>query len=167
MARALQAEPAAGRAGFRIPFRYCVYGKPMRGTVLPARIALFRHGCGRYQDDGHTQDLVLKGACGELDSAILHDDRKTLSRWLWAQERYLKLEVAKLLATPPSQLSRADRLRLRHGVAPFAVLVICLIWHRGVLDGWRGWFYAFQRMYVETLLSLMLWEAQSPQTKVP
>jgi hypothetical protein len=45
-------------------------------------------------------------------------------------------------------------------MAPFAVLALCLIWHRGLLDGWRGWFYAFQRMYVETLLSLMLWEAR-------
>ena len=167
MDRALQAKPQTGLAGFRIPFRYCVYGKPMRGTVLPARIALFRHACGHYQDDGHTQDLALSGRCGELNSAILHDDRKPLARWLWAQERYLKLEVAKLLSTPPSQLSRADRLRLRHGIAPFAVLMICLIWHRGILDGWRGWFYAFQRMYVETLLSLMLWEAQSNQSKVP
>ena len=45
-------------------------------------------------------------------------------------------------------------------IAPFAVFALCLIWHRGLLDGWRGWFYAFQRLYVETLLSLMLWEAR-------
>ena len=66
----------------------------------------------------------------------------------------------KQLNTPPSQLGAADRLRRHTVLAPFAVLALCLIWHRGLLDGWRGWFYAFQRMYVETLLSLMLWEAR-------
>ena len=159
----LQALPYADKhsiAGFRLPFRYCVFGKPLLGTVLPPRIALFRSGMGSYLDDGHTQDLELRGQCASLKRPILHDDRKSLTRWLWAQNRYLKLEVAKLLATPKHQLSLADRLRQRHVIAPFAVLFICLIWQRGVLDGWRGWFYAFQRLYVETLLSLMLWEAR-------
>jgi glycosyltransferase involved in cell wall biosynthesis len=149
-----------GIAGFRIPFRYCVFGEPLRGTVLPPRLALFRHDCGSYFDDGHTQDLRLNGRCSEITSPIYHDDRKPLSRWLWAQNRYLKLEVDKLLNTPISQLGIADRLRRRHVIAPFAVLFVCLFWHRGLLDGWRGWFYAFQRMYVEILLTLMLWEAR-------
>ena len=111
-------------------------------------------------DDGHTQDPRLTGTCSELARPILYDDRKPLSRWLWAQNLYLSLEVHKLLTTPPSQLGTADRLRRHTVIAPFAVLALCLIWHRGLLDGWRGWFYAFQRMYVETLLSLMLWEAR-------
>ena len=29
-------------AGFRIPFRYCVAGRPLRGAILPPRIALYR-----------------------------------------------------------------------------------------------------------------------------
>ena len=150
-------EPPA--EGYAIPFRYCVYGKPLRGTVLPPRIALFRRDAGRYVDDGHTQDLVLRGACGTLSSPILHDDRKPLSRWLWAQERYLKLEVLKLRATPKAQLSRADRLRRGKLLAPFAVLFLCLVVKRGLLDGWRGWFYALQRTYVEMLLCMMLIDA--------
>lgn len=147
--------------GYRIPFRYCVFGRPLRGTVLPPRLALFRRSCGTYVDDGHTQDLRLSGDCAALSSPILHDDRKPLSRWLWAQNRYLMLEVNKLLNTTPTQLGTADHLRRHTVLAPFAVLLLCLIWHRGLLDGWRGWFYAFQRMYVETLLSLMLWEARN------
>ncbi|MEB3352761.1 MAG: glycosyltransferase family 2 protein [Cyanobacteriota bacterium] len=145
---------------YLIPFRYCVFGRPLRGTVLPPRLALFRRKCGIYVDDGHTQDLRLSGNCTALASPILHDDRKPLSRWLWAQNRYLKLEVHKLLYTPQNQLGAADRLRSNSVLAPFAVLLLCLVWHRGLLDGWRGWFYAFQRMYVETLLILMLWEAR-------
>ncbi|MCT4363324.1 MAG: glycosyltransferase family 2 protein [Synechococcaceae cyanobacterium MAG-AL1] len=147
-------------AGYRIPFRYCVFGRPLSGTVLPPRIALFRCEDGWYVDDGHTQNLVLSGRCGVLSEPILHDDRKPLVRWLWAQERYLRLEVAKLNATPTAQLSSSDRVRRLYVIAPFAILLICLIWKRGLLDGWRGWFYAFQRMYVELLLSLMLMEGR-------
>ena len=146
--------------GYRIPFRYCVFGKPLRGTVLPPRLALFRCSLGHYINDGHTQDLVLSGTCSALVSPILHDDRKPLSRWLWAQNRYVSLEVRKLLNTPPGQLGFADFLRRQTVLAPFAVLFFSLIWRRGFMDGWRGWFYAFQRMYVETLLCLMLWEAR-------
>ena len=92
--------------GFRIPFRYCVAGMPLRGTVLPPRIALFRSGCGAYIDDGHTQDLVLQGQVGLIREPFLHDDRKTLDRWLWAQQRYMRRETDKLLHTPDARLSR-------------------------------------------------------------
>lgn len=146
--------------GFRIPFRYCIQGRPLRGTILPPRIALFRAGAGVYVDDGHTQDLHLSGKCGVIRQAILHDDRKPLSRWLWAQNRYLRLEADKLLQTPNRELSRADQLRKRTVFAPFAVFFLCLFWHRAILDGWRGWFYSLQRLYAETLLSLMLMEGR-------
>lgn len=145
-------------SGFRIPFKYFVFGKALRATILPPRLALYRHSCGTYIDDGHTQDLLLTGPCGYIQSPIWHDDRKPLSRWLWAQNRYLKLEVEKLLATPTSKLSFADSVRKNTALAPFAIFLLCLFWHRGFLDGRRGLFYAAQRMYAETLLLLMLWE---------
>ena len=146
--------------GFRIPFRYCIQGRPLRGTILPPRIALFRIHAGAYEDDGHTQNLILTGKCTDLQQPILHDDRKPLSRWLWAQNRYLKLEADKLLHTPSRQLSRADRVRKNTVLAPFAVFFLCLFWQRSILDGWRGWFYSLQRLYAETLLALMLLEAR-------
>ena len=142
------------------PFRYCVQGKQLRGTLLPPRFNLIRPTGGHYVNDGHAHSFVPAGRTLAMRQPILHDDRKPLSRWLASQQRYLKQETQKLLTTPHHQLTRGDRLRKCHAIAPFAVLLLCLIWHRGLLDGWRGWFYAFQRMYVETLLSLMLWEAR-------
>ena len=147
-------------AGYAIAFQYCVFGRPLRGNVLPPRIALFQRQAGHYVDDGHTQNLVLNGPCCRLQQRLLHDDRKPLSRWLWAQERYLRLEVEKLRNTPPGQLGVADRLRRCKLVAPFLVLPFCLLVRGGLLDGWRGCFYAFQRTYVELLFSLMLIEAE-------
>ena len=160
MSKAIARADQGALSGYFIPFRYCVFGKPLKGTVLPPRLALFRRTAGIYVDDGHTQDLRLNGFSSVLATPILHDDRKPLSRWLWAQNRYLKLEVFKLLNTPPDKLGFADLLRLRTPLAPLAIFVLCLIWHRGLFDGWRGWFYAFQRTYVEILLFLMLLETR-------
>lgn len=147
-------------SGYKIPFKYFVFGKPIRATILPPRLALFRHSCGVYIDDGHTQDLKLTGSFGYIKSPLVHDDRKPLARWLWAQNRYVKLEVDKLLATRTSDLSVADKIRKNTPFAPFAVFLLCLFWHRGILDGHRGLFYASQRMYAETLLLLMLWDTR-------
>lgn len=140
------------------PFRYLVYGRPLRGTLLPPRYNLLRVGGGHYVNDGHAHQFVPRRCTRTMAAPILHDDRKPLSRWLTSQQRYLQQECDKLLSTPHHELSRTDRLRLRHWVAPFAAFLFCLVVRRGLLDGWRGWFYAFQRLYVETLLSLMLWE---------
>ena len=40
--------------GYFIPFQYCVFGQPLRGTILPPRLALFRKASATYIDDGHT-----------------------------------------------------------------------------------------------------------------
>lgn len=145
--------------GYFSKFHYCVFGKPLKSTILPARQLLFRRGRSIYIDDGHTQLLTVKGESRNLYGTVFHDDRKPLSRWIWAQERYMVLETRKLLATPDASLSIGDRLRKRKLVAPFIVLVYCLFLRGGVLDGWRGCYYAFQRLFSEILLSLKLMEA--------
>ncbi|MBE9175016.1 glycosyltransferase family 2 protein [Synechocystis salina LEGE 06155] len=145
--------------GYFITFKYCVFGKPLRGTILPPRQALFRKGRSHYIDDGHTQLLVVQGQSASLSNPIHHDDRKPLSRWLWAQDRYMVLEVKKLQETPLSELGWGDKVRKQKILAPFIIFVYCLIIKGGIFDGWRGWYYALQRMFAETLLSLRLMEA--------
>jgi hypothetical protein len=147
--------------GFFIRFKYCVFGKPLRGTLLPPRQALFRREKAIYIDDGHTQLLEVKGASSFLNAPIYHDDRKPLSRWLWAQDRYMGLEVKKLLAMPEQKLSLADRIRKTKILAPFVILIYCLILKGGILDGWEGWYYTFQRVLAEILLSIHLIQAEN------
>lgn len=146
---------------YLINFKYCVFGKPLRGTLLPPRAALFRKDKATYIDDGHTQLLQVEGKIGRLLSYIHHDDRKSLSRWLWAQDRYMIIEAKKLLETPNSQLSFGDRIRKQKFIAPFLILFYCLILKKGILDGWAGWYYAFERMLAETLLSIRLIETEN------
>jgi glycosyltransferase involved in cell wall biosynthesis len=146
--------------GYFIPFKYCVFGKPLKGTILPPRLALFRTASARYIDDGHTQLLELQGKSSHLDAYIHHDDRKPLSRWLWAQDRYMVIESKKLLETPDRELSWGDRLRKRKIFAPLIIPIYCLIFKGGILDGWQGWYYAFQRTLAELLLAIHTIEAE-------
>ena len=146
--------------GYFIGFKYCVFGKPLRGTILPARQVLFRKDHSVYIDDGHTQLLKVKNQSDHLSSFIYHDDRKPLSRWLWAQDRYMIIEAQKLRDTQLNQLSWGDKIRKQKILAPFIILIYCLILKRGILDGWRGWHYALQRMFAETLLSIRLIELE-------
>ena len=146
--------------GYLVRFKYCVFGKPLRGTLLPPREVLFRREKAVYVDDGHTQLLHVDGKSRMLNSYIYHDDQKSLSRWLWAQDRYMLIEAKKLLETPNSELSFGDRIRRQKILAPFVILIYCLIIKRGILDGWAGWYYAFQRTLAEILLSIRLIEAE-------
>lgn len=146
--------------GYLIPFKYCIFGKPLKGTILPPRQSLFRKEKSTYVDDGHTQLLVNKGSLARISASIYHDDRKALSRWLWAQDRYLLIEAKKLLETPEYELNLGDRIRKRKVIAPFIIFFYCLILKGGILDGWHGWYYALQRILAEILLSIRIIELE-------
>lgn len=145
-------------AGWLVPLRYCIGGKPIRGSMLPPRICLYRRQGAQYIDDGHGHRVILAGKVAFFPAPILHDDRKPLDRWLASQQRYLRQEQHKLQTSPTATLSRFDRWRLRGWLMPLLVLPYCLVLRGGWLDGWRGWYYAFQRLYAELLLSLFLME---------
>ncbi len=143
--------------GYFVPLIYCVYGEPIRGNILPPRLALFRKSVGRYEQDGHTQVYVPNGKTGTLSAGIWHDDQKPLERWLEAQIRYARLEVEKLGASKQDDLAIADRVRTWIVVAPIVVPMIVLA-KGAVFSGWRGLFYALQRMLAEVILSLCIVE---------
>jgi glycosyltransferase involved in cell wall biosynthesis len=143
-----------------VRFRYCIFGRPLRGTLYPPRAVLFRKDRCQYIQDGHTQLLQINGPTLTLDGVIDHDDRKPLSRWLWAQDRYAVLEAQKLITTPQAELSTQDRIRRNIIFAPLLVLLYSLLVKGLIFDGWPGWYYVFQRILAEIMLSLRLLEAK-------
>ncbi|WP_019499474.1 glycosyltransferase family 2 protein [Pseudanabaena sp. PCC 6802] len=141
-------------------FKYCVFGRPLRGTLLPPRQVIYKKEKAVYKDDGHAHRVWVDGKSAMLAGCIYHDDRKPLGRWLWAQDRYMIIEAKKLLETPVRDLSLGDRLRKHKIIAPFIILFYCLILKGGILDGWAGWYYAFQRMLAEIVLAIRLIERE-------
>lgn len=154
--KSLQSSPNVN--SYSVRFKYCVFGKPLHGTLLPPRKVLYKREKATYENDGHAHRVNVEGESATLSCYIHHDDRKPLSRWLWAQDRYMIIEVKKLTQIPDSEISLGDRIRKQKILAPFIILFYCLILKGGILDGWHGWYYAFQRMLAETLLSIRLIE---------
>jgi len=147
-------------SGFQVPFKYCVDGAPLRGSLYPPRTVLYRRGKAKYHDDGHAHHVKVEGTVAALSSPIYHDDRKPLSAWLAAQDRYVAREVEKLLSVPREELSRADKLRLSLWIAPLVVPFYCLFAKGLFLDGRQGLVYSLQRTYAEVLLALRLHAAR-------
>jgi glycosyltransferase involved in cell wall biosynthesis len=160
-------KPASAIDAFFSEFRYLVSGKALRACLYPPRAVLFRKDRCRYVQDGHTQLLSIPGASAQLHSKIDHDDRKPLSRWLSSQLRYAEIEAAHLEAANAAQLSVQDRLRKLIIVAPPLTVFYCLLYKGLILDGWRGWYYTWQRVLAEIILSLCLLENKFKESAHP
>jgi glycosyltransferase involved in cell wall biosynthesis len=152
--------PSASVAGYSAQFRYCIFGRPLRNTVYPARTVLYRRRLAKYHDEGHGHRVVVDGTVEKLAGKIDHDDRKPLGYWIESQDSYAKIEARHLLSAPLEQLNFQDRLRRKIFFAPPAMFLYLLLGQGLILDGWPGWFYICQRTIAELLLSLRLVEAK-------
>jgi len=150
-------EPTEKMQGYFASFRYLVFGRPLRASLYPDRVVLFRAGSSnRYVNEGHTQRLKLESGVGKLRGLINHDDRKSLGHWIQAQDRYAIIEAVHLLSLANIRLSLQDRIRLKLFYAPL-IMPFYLLFGRGLIfDGWPGWFYVLQRTLAEALLSMRL-----------
>jgi glycosyltransferase involved in cell wall biosynthesis len=144
--------------GYWCRFRYCISGKPLRSSIYPPVLVLFRRTKAAYLQDGHTQRLQLEGRKECLVGKIYHDDRKPLSAWLKAQDNYANIESELISRTDWRELSAIDGLRKLIVFAPFLMFLYCLIIKGGILDGFAGLKYALERTVAEALLSIKLVE---------
>jgi glycosyltransferase involved in cell wall biosynthesis len=155
--------PADDVAGWRVRFRYCVQGRALSASLYPAAVILYRREGARYEQDGHSQRLRAAGRVLPLSGRVSHDDRKSFSVWLAAQDRYARIECRALRETAWRDLNWRDRVRRLVVVAPWLVPLYCLTVGRGLFDGRAGLFYAMQRAIAESILSARLLEAALSQ----
>jgi glycosyltransferase involved in cell wall biosynthesis len=154
--RALAAlQPPPDVDAYEIPFLYAVNGKRLRATLYPPRIVLFRRRKGAVIQDGHAHRVRVPGGVDRIAAPIVHDDRKSLGRFLDRQRKYMRQEAQKLRTADPRTLNLAARIRKLRVVAPFAVLVQTLFVKRLFLDGFAGLRYVLERVLAECILS---WE---------
>lgn len=145
-------------SGYSARFKFCVFGEPLHMDNTSRRTVLYRKASASYVEDGHQHRVVIDGRVDKMIEPIYHDDRKSLSRWLQSQDKYLQIEAAKVTSTPFRELDLADKIRKTIVLGPGMILVYCLIVQYQFVNGWRGLHYAFQRTLVELLLSIRLAE---------
>lgn len=141
-------------------FKFLVFGKPLLKDNTTPRPVLFRKSVCSYFDDGHTQRLRINGNTGKYSAYILHDDRKSLSRWLSNQDGYAIKECNKLVSSDGKALPLSSRIRKTKVLAPFIVFFYSLFVKGLIFNGWRGWHYTLQRTMVEIILALRLIEEE-------
>jgi glycosyltransferase involved in cell wall biosynthesis len=145
-----------GVVGYRASFVYRIHGRPLRGTLYPPRVVLYRVKNSRYTNEGHGHRVTVSGEVRALSGVIYHDDRKPLSRWFASQQSYAQLEANYLLKADASVLSASDRLRRVAWPAPIVVFFYVLVIKGCLFDGWPGWFYTLQRVTAECMIALEL-----------
>ena len=83
-----------------------------------------------------------------------------MSKWLLAQDRYMRLEAQHIGLMKWSELGAADKIRKLLLFAPFIIFIYCYVGKLLLLDGRPGLYYAIQRMLAESLLALRLIDHQ-------
>jgi len=142
-------------------FEFLIYGQQLSSNNTTPRAVLFRKSAGKYFDDGHAHRLQISGSTGNYKAKILHDDRKSLSRWLSNQDGYSIRECDKLLdPANPDRNSLINKIRRTKIFAPFFVFFYCLFAKGLFRNGWAGWYYTLQRTMVEILFAIRLIEEE-------
>lgn len=157
--------PEPEDAGYSIPFRYCIDGTPLRGTLYPPRVSLFRPECGRYLQFGHMHWLELEGRIGKVSAPMLHDDRKSSENFVSRQRRYAKLEAEYLWSQSWASLNWRKRLRRLLIIAPWAAPGFALFGKGVILDGFPGLKYAWERAQAEVFIAQALLQLMLSTTK--
>jgi hypothetical protein len=128
----------------------------LRASLYPALPVLFRRGKATFVRDGHTEKVDIAGPIVPLQNRLLHDDRKSLERWLQSQARYQAFEAEKIATTPWSGLSWVNRLRRTRVLGPLAVAFHCLFVKGLLFDGSAGLLYTAERVAADLILSMHL-----------
>jgi glycosyltransferase involved in cell wall biosynthesis len=155
------------KVAYLTKFKFLVFGKALRKDNTTARPVLFQKEFGSYFNDGHAHRLAIEGNLGEFKSVILHDDRKSLSRWFSNQDGYSIKEANKILSNSNEPLPMSAKIRKTKIFAPFIVFFYSLFVQGLILDGWRGWHYTLQRTMVEIMFALRLIEEEKLKKDIP
>lgn len=142
--------------GFEVNFSYAIDGDILSGSLYPPRIVLYQPKFAKYQQDGHTQRIIIDGDITKLQGKIIHDDRKPYARWLATQHSYAEKEKHKINTSTFASLSWTDKIRCIPGLAPLLIIPYLLFIKGFLFSGRSGYIYLKQRFQAEWILQKTL-----------
>jgi glycosyltransferase involved in cell wall biosynthesis len=136
-----------------IPFEYRYYGRSLLGSLYPAQLRLFTKDQVRVTQTDHTQVFSVDGLVHRFQHPLVHDDRKSLERWVKSQLEYQRQNE--------TELSNGGRKRMRDylrklGVMPPLMGLLAYLRAGGPLKGAAAARYAYERMATESILAIRL-----------
>jgi glycosyltransferase involved in cell wall biosynthesis len=95
--RKVTSDPDSPHAGYRVPIRSVILGRPFRfsGTQHDLPLRLFRKGLGRWVGAVH-ETVELVGSVGQLNGALEHRTIPDMRTFLRKLDEYTTLEALKL-----------------------------------------------------------------------
>jgi glycosyltransferase involved in cell wall biosynthesis len=135
------------------PFEFRILGRTLAGSIYPAQLRLFKPEMVRIRQAGHTQEFSTSGPIYRFKTPLIHDDRKSLERWVLAQLSYSSLEANRINAG--SAMRWRDWVRTL-GLMPVIAGVLAYLRAGGPLKGAAAVRYAYERAGYECLLAIRL-----------
>ncbi|HLA85783.1 MAG TPA: glycosyltransferase family 2 protein [Thermoguttaceae bacterium] len=138
----------ARAAGFRVPIRSTVLGRPLRrsGTQDDVPIRLIRRGAARWEGEVHER-LRVEGRVERLRHWLTHRSQSDLNEFLVKMHRYTNLDARRRVAS-----GREPRATDRY-VAPAREVFRRLVYKQGLLDGPAGWAFCLLSGWYEFVLA--------------
>jgi glycosyltransferase involved in cell wall biosynthesis len=140
--------------GYLVPRRNIFWGQWVRhGRLYPDwQLRLFRRGCGRFVARDVHESVQVDGRVARLSGALVHRSYRDVADFIARANRYTSL-AANEWARSGAGIRGSDLV-----VRPAARFLSMYVWHRGFLDGWRGFVLAVLYAYYVFIRSAKIWE---------
>lgn len=167
--------------GYRVPSKMMFHGKWLRfaGMYPTYQVRLGRHPVFRFKQVGHGQrEAIDASRIGTLRSSYLHYSYRGMHEWLDRHNRYSSAETAEVLngsgaALDLAGLASFDRTRRRRAIKGLSYWLPCrpllrflyvYLMRLGILEGWRGFQYAYMLAVYEAMTDLKIRESRRTGT---
>lgn len=167
--------------GFQVKYRLMWMGRWVKRGYYPTwLLRLFRYGKARCEDRSINEHLILEGRAGYLVHDLIHQDRKSIGRWIAKHNVYATREATELLKnTPEGHIdptlwgTQAERKRwvrykvwnrLPPLVRPFVYFFYRYVLRAGFLDGKQALIFHFlQGLWFPLLVDIKYIEMKEQQ----
>jgi glycosyltransferase involved in cell wall biosynthesis len=140
--------------GYLVARRNIFWGQWVRhGRLYPDwQLRLFRRGQGRFVARDVHESVEVDGRVARLDGALVHRSYRDVSDFIVRADRYTSLAADEWVRGGRG-IGWNDLV-----VRPAARFLSMYVWHRGFLDGWRGFLLAVLYAYYVFIRSAKIWE---------
>ena len=145
--------------GFRIKIYNKIYNTIIKEDIYPKKILLFKNNNCYYKKIGHSEKLIIKSEILNLKNFLVHEnlnDFKKFSEWKNNQKKYSLKDSKKICETNILKLRPQDTTRRFPPVNLILLFLYLVLIKKIFIYGKAGFYYLFQRLYYELLLSISI-----------